>query len=230
MLFLNKRFLILVFIFCCSTFCFAIENPFNITIDIDKRNTSEGIMQLIKVGISSRSGEDSNYILKLNIPEANMKIMDGKKLYTGTLGPLKSDEFYITVKGVSDGAGEIIARVYVSLDGNSVDTSTTKEFVSKYAVKKVGEDFDISVTRAEERQNIVKPEVQAQQQQQQTPAAPITIDQMKDAAQGIDDTDMSQKFRINSGNRYNGALRGILFILCFIVIGGLLYMSMRKKR
>ena len=226
MLFLSKRFLMVLFVLFYSGLCIAVENPFNITLDVDKRTTSEGIMQLIKVGISSRSGEDSNYLLKVNIPETNMKIMDGKKVFTGMLGPLKSDEFYITVKGVAEGDGEIIAKVYVSLDGNSVDSSTGREFAAKYNVRKINEDFDISVARTEERQSAPRTDAQTQVQAQSTP---ITIDQMKDVAEGIDDTDASQKFVINSGNRYNNVLRGVLFICCFIIIGGLFYMSMKKK-
>jgi len=224
MSYFNKIVLMIAVILFSSSLCVAVENPFSATVDVDKRATSEGMMLLIKAGIASRSGEDSNYLLKLNIPETNIKILDGKKVFTGVLGPLKSDEFYITIKGVSEGEGEIIAKVYVSLDGNSVDASTVREFVAKY---KVSKDLDVSITKVEERQTGVKPETQVQAQAQ---TAPITMDQMKDVAQVVDDTgDTSQKFVINSGNRYNNVLRGILFIACFIIVGYLLYLSMKKK-
>ncbi|MFH1224161.1 MAG: hypothetical protein V1647_07480, partial [Pseudomonadota bacterium] len=109
MLFLNRKLLALVFIAAVSAVSYAVENPFSVNFDVDKKTTSEGTFQIIKVAINSRSGEGTGYFLKLNIPETNMKMLEGKRVYTGTL--LKGDEFYIMVKGVSEGEGELSAKV-----------------------------------------------------------------------------------------------------------------------
>lgn len=223
MLFLNKRSLILVALLLSSGSVFAVENPFNVNFDLDKRTTSEGTFQLIKVSISSRSSEDSNYLLKVNIPETNIKFVDGKKVFTGVLGPLRSDDFYITVKGVVAGEGEINAKAYVSLDGNSIDTATAREFYANYLVKKVNDDFEISIVKTGEKQNTGAAKQDARSDQ-------TTIEQMKDTAQAIAIDDTSQKFVINSGNRYNDLLRSLLFVLSFFVVGYLLHMIVKKKK
>ncbi|MFH1222782.1 MAG: hypothetical protein V1647_00390, partial [Pseudomonadota bacterium] len=82
------------------------------------------------------------------------------------------------------------------------------------------EDFELTLSKTEEKQSeAVKSDTGSQ---------PITMEQMKDISEaGIDDT--SQKIVINTGNRYNNILRGLFFILSFVIVGYLLYRTSKKR-
>ena len=114
----------------------ASTNPFNINIETEKKSIEGEITQVLKVNISSRSIEETKYQLMLEIPKGNISVLEGKKVYSGVLGPLKSEDFYLSLKLLSPGEGEIRAKVYNYIDDRELDVQNVRVFYSKYSVTK----------------------------------------------------------------------------------------------
>ena len=184
----------------------AASNPFSVTLETEKKNIEGEITQVLKVSISSRNIEEAKYQLILDIPKGNISILEGKRAYSGVLGPLKSEEFYLSLKVVSPGENEIRARAYNYIDDRELDVQNVRVFYSKYSVTKKADSTNLKPVAVTD----------------QAPA----VDQNQP---NLSDDDSKQKFVVNPKNRYNNFIRGLLFVLSFFIVGWLAYKIINKK-
>ena len=208
----------------------AASNPFSVTLETEKKNIEGEITQVLKVSINSRSIEEAKYQLILDIPKGNISVLEGKRVYSGVLGPLKSEDFYISLKLVSPGENEIRARAYNYIDDRELDIQNVRVFYSKYSLTKnvnpAQGNYTLSMSITSEKTDAEK------KADTSTSKGVEPVDQAPAADQNqpnISDDQSKQKFVVDPKNRYNNFVRGLLFILSFFVIGWLAYRIMNKK-
>jgi hypothetical protein len=193
----------------------ASTNPFSINIETEKKNIEGEITQVLKVNISSRSIEETKYQLILEIPKGNLSVLEGKKVYSGVIGPLKREDFYLSLKLSSPGEGEIRVKVYNYMDDRELDTQNMRVFYSKYSVTKNVNSAEgalsLSLDSTSEKTGAEKAEDSAgtPQEKEDNKQAVVSEDEGK------------QKFVVDPKNRYNNFVRVILFVLSFLIIGWL---------
>ena len=209
----------------------AASNPFSVTLETEKKNIEGETTQVLKVSISSRSIEEAKYQLILDIPKGNISILEGKRAYSGVLGPLKNEEFYISLKLISPGENEIRARAYNYIDDRELDVQNVRVFYSKYSITKNVNSAQGVYTFS---MNVTSEKTDAEKKADSTNSKPPVgvIDQVPIADQNqpnISDDDSKQKFVVNPKNRYNNFVRGLLFVLSFFIVGWLAYKIINKK-
>lgn len=220
---INKRFLLstIALVFCVNLN--ATTNPFSVNFESQKKEVDGHLTQFIKISISSRSIEEAKYQMFVEIPNKGLSVIDGKKVYSGVLAPLKSDDIYISVKLSSTDEGEIKAKVYNYMDDRELDIQNLRVFYSRYSITKSleGQDglFVLNMGSVNEKTDVEK-----------TSEAKGGNDTEKaDMDQVNLDDESKQKFVVDPKNRYNNTLRGLLFVLSFFILGWLTYRIINKK-
>ncbi|MEI6092062.1 MAG: hypothetical protein WCQ47_00085 [bacterium] len=220
MLFLiNKRnFLLTLSVFFCLNLK-AVTNPFSVNFESQKKELDGHMTQFIKVSISSRSIEEAKYQMFIDVPSNGLSVIDGKKVYSGVLAPLKSEDIYISVNLSSTAEGEIKAKVYNYIDDRELDTQNLRVFGSKYSITK-----NVDALTGSYLLNIGSTNEKADTEKTSDVKNSNNIDNKI-----VIDDQSKQKFVVDPKNRYNNTFRGLLFILSFFIIGWLTYRIINKK-
>ncbi|MCX6111945.1 MAG: hypothetical protein NTY22_01490 [Proteobacteria bacterium] len=227
---IKYRILVIGMVMLISGGLAAASNPFSVTLETEKKDIEGETAQVLKINISSRSIEEAKYQLILDIPKGNISVLEGKKVYSGVLGPLKSEDFYISLKLVSPGENEIRARVYNYIDDRELDIQNVRIFYSKYSVTKNVNPAQGAYVFS---MNVTSEKTDAEKKADSANTKNInTVDQAQAMDQNqpnVVDDQSKQKFVVNPKNRYNNFIRGLLFVLSFFIIGWLAYKIMNKK-
>ncbi len=207
----------------------ATTNPFSITLETEKKNIEGEITQVLKVNISSRSIEEAKYQLFVEIPKGNISVLEGKKVYSGVIGPLKSEDFYISIKLSNPGEGEIKAKVYNYIDDRELDLQNVRVFYSKYSVTKnvnqVQGNYAFSLSSTSEKTDAEKTADTAAKSNGVVDQAQAIGQNQKNPA----DDESKQKFVVNPKNRYNNFIRIALFVLSFFILAWLANKVINRK-
>ena len=207
----------------------ATTNPFSITLETEKKNIEGEITQVLKVNVSSRSIEEAKYQLFVEIPKGNVSVLEGKKVYSGVIGPLKSEDFYISLKLSNPGEGEIKAKVYNYIDDRELDLQNVRVFYSKYSVTKnvnqVQGNYTFSLSSTSEKTDAEKTADTAVKNNGAADQVQTIGQNQKNSA----DDESKQKFVVNPKNRYNNFIRIVLFVLSFFILAWLANKVINKK-
>jgi len=227
---IKARILVIGMVMLVSGGLSAASNPFSVTLETEKKSIEGETTQVLKVSINSRSIEEAKYQLILDIPKGNISILEGKRAYSGVLGPLKSEEFYISLKIASPGENEIRARAYNYIDDRELDMQNVRVFYSKYSVTK-----NVNPTQGAYAfsMNVTSEKTDAEKKADSTNTKTVEgVEQAPAVDQNqpnISDDNSKQKFVVNPKNRYNNFIRGLLFVLSFFLVGWLAYKIINKK-
>lgn len=220
---INKSFFLIALALFFSINLSATTNPFSVNFESQKKEVDGHLTQFIKISISSRSIEEAKYQMFVEIPSNGLSVIDGKKVYSGVLAPLKSDDMYVSVKLSSTDEGEIKVKVYNYIDDRELDIQNLRVFYSKYSITKSldgqEDSLVLNMGSTNEKTDVEKTaDAKGVNSTEQTNPDQINLDD-----------ESKQKFVVDPKNRYNNTLRGILFVLSFFVLGWLTYRIMNKK-
>jgi hypothetical protein len=216
MFYLINLFIILFSLIPSSTL--YAKNPFSINFESEPLKLQGEVKQTIKLSIKSNNIEDAKYYLKLNIPKTHMVVLEGRDLYTGELAPLKSKDYYVTVRLKKEGEGKITGIIYPYIDDRDVDTSNPNKFTADYSISKstktVGKDYLLSVasTNEETSKNFIV----------------VSEDEDLPYNKTVANEEEGQRFVLGSKNRDNSFLRSILFVLSFSLVAWFAYRIINK--
>jgi hypothetical protein len=216
MFYLINLFIILFSLIPSSTL--YAKNPFSINFESEPLKLQGEVKQTIKLSIKSNNIEDAKYYLKLNIPKTHMVVLEGRDLYTGELAPLKSKDYYVTVRLKKEGEGKITGIIYPYIDDRDVDTSNPNKFTADYSISKstktVGKDYLLSVASTNE----------------ETSGNFIVVSEDEDLPYNktVANKEEGQRFVLGSKNRDNSFLRSILFVLSFSLVAWFAYRIINK--
>jgi hypothetical protein len=227
MRYLNKGlFLVLGLFVSADIFCQA--NSFNAVFNLKADDNVDGKNTLI-IGVAAERSEGKYKLMVDSYGEA-LKLSNGNEVFTGKADSTIRQEHYLPLDITGEGEGEITARLYMFTDSMDIDSSSKREFVVKYSVKrKPGTDkYDIALSDTKEKHETIQNDQTASTT---TPATTtpgqLTMTEMQQAVEASPDN--AQKFIINTQKRYNGFLRGLLFVFSFFILGYLCYRILNKK-
>jgi len=185
------------------------------------------------IGVASERNEGKYKLMVDNNGEA-IKLTNGNEVFTGKAGSTVREEHELNFEIKKEGEGEVSVRIYTFTDSMDIDSSSKREFVVTYVIKKrASGGYDVNLSEVKERRG-TEP---SSQSVNTSASGPLTIKDMKevvnsspDSQQTIGDQENQQKFVINTQKRYNGFLRSILFVLSFFILGYLCYRILNKKQ
>ncbi len=169
-------------------------------IDLSLNNNKE-----FKLNITSKSNNKEKYKVVINAPASDIRISSEKTEFTGELGPMDSEQFFVGFDPLQESNGVIGINVYTEdkLEKTwSFDYSVSKDDTGEFLVYVSGSDSN--------KQNLVSEE------------------ELSEMGIGIIDDSGSTKIIVNSDNRNNNFLRYILFVLSFFILGHLVYRILKE--
>ena len=227
MRYLNKGLLLILGLFF-RRYLFQ-ANSFNAVFNLKADNTVDGKNTLI-VGVASERSE-AKYKLMVDSYGEALKLSNGNEVFPGQPDSTIRQEHYLPLDITGEGEGEITARLYTFTDSMDIDSSSKREFVVKYSVKrKPGTDkYDITLSDTKEKHETIQNDQATTSTTTPATTAPgqLTMTEMQQAVEASPDN--AQKFIINTQKRYNGFLRGLLFRILFLYIGIPLLQDLEQK-
>jgi len=197
------------------------KNPFSITFNSEPLELQGETRQTIKITVASNSIEDARYYLKLHVPRAHMKVLEGRDTYTGDIAPLKTKDHYITVRLKEEGEGKLTAAIYGYIDDRDIDTSNPNKFVADYSVSKstktTGKDYLLSIASTNEQTMDLTDE-----------AGPEGMTPEAEDEEKLDE-EQGQRFILGSKAKDNALFRNLLFVLSFVLIGWFAYRIINRQ-
>lgn len=183
---------------------YAGTSPFSVSVSLEKHKETDADKHVLKVSLASNSKEEEKYLVKINVPSSEIKVLDLQEAYSGSIKPADSDSFFIDVEPINEGRGQI--KVIASGKDWLFDYSVSKDDTGKFLIY-------VSNTASN-----VSPDGEGQ-----------GLDPT-DVGSAIYDNgdDLNSKIVVNDENRNNNLLRYLMFVLSFFILGYLIYKIVKE--